>query len=165
MHTIKLVIAAILSLSRTAFAEDKHPVIYLQPNTTQVFTELYQAYGLLSPPERTFFENALYMDQSTIPSILPMQPSNQAILEHADQVLSEYHRRVGDFELYIDPTKPEPFFYKAVGSKHLLVALAYAIATSESDKKFVFAEFLDLTKTFLDLPETGKALRQDARKV
>ena len=115
-------------------------VVYFQPNTTQLFTELYQAYGLLNPPAQTFFENALYLDQSIPPSPIPLQPSNQAIFDHASETLSEFHRRVGDLELYIDPSKPKPFFYTAVGSKQLIVALVYAIATSEPNKKFVFAE-------------------------
>jgi len=42
--------------------------------------------------------------------------------------------------LYVDPEKPKPFFYTTSGSKHLIVALVYAIATSAPDKKFVFVE-------------------------
>lgn len=114
--------------------------IYLQPNTTQLFTELYQAYGLLNPPRRTFFEDALYLDQSTPSSILPMQLSNQAIFEHASQTLLDFHKRVNDWELYIDPNKPKPFFFVGSGSKHLIVALVYAIVMSEPNKKFVFVE-------------------------
>ncbi|MCB1113019.1 MAG: aminotransferase class I/II-fold pyridoxal phosphate-dependent enzyme [Chlamydiia bacterium] len=123
-----------------AEVEEAQPVIYLQPNTTQLFTELYQAYGLQSPPKRTFFESALYLDQSTPPSILPLQPSNAVIFDHADQVLSQFHARVKDLELYIDPSKPKPFFYTATGSKHLIVALVFAIVKSEPDTKFAFAE-------------------------
>lgn len=115
-------------------------LIYLQPNTTQLFTELYQAYGLLAPPARTIFENALYLDQSTWSSILPFQPSNQAIFNHASQILSEFHKRVSDLELYIDPNKPKPSFYIASGSKHLIVALVYGIVMSEPNKKFLFVE-------------------------
>lgn len=121
-------------------AEASRSVVYFQPNTTQLFTELYQAYGLLNPPARTFFENALYLDQSIPPSVLPLQPSNQAVFDHASKVLSEFHRSVNDLELYIDPNKPKPFFYTASGSKHLIVALVYAIAMSEPNKKFLFVE-------------------------
>ncbi len=129
-------------------AEDDHkendagkgPFLYLQPNTTQIFTEVYQAYGLLNPLSRTQFENALYLDQSTQPFILPMQPSDIGVFEHASQVLIEYHQRVNDLELYIDPKKPKPFFFTANGSKHLIVALVYAIAMSQPDKKFLFVE-------------------------
>ena len=120
--------------------KDKRPIVYLQPNTTQLFTELYQKHGLLHPPARTFFEEALYLDQSTYPSTLPLQPSNQAIFDHASKVLSQFHRRVNDLELYVDPDKPKPFFYTASGSKHLIVALVYGIVMSEPDKKFLFVE-------------------------
>ena len=121
-------------------AAAQRSVIYFQPNTTQLFTELYQAYGLLNPPARTFFENALYLDQSIPPSVLPLQPSNQAIFDHAGKVLSEFHRSVNDLELYIDPNKPKPFFYTASGSKQLIVALVYSIVMSEPNKKFLFVE-------------------------
>ncbi|WP_068468881.1 aminotransferase class I/II-fold pyridoxal phosphate-dependent enzyme [Candidatus Protochlamydia phocaeensis] len=120
--------------------QNKKDVIFLQPNTTQLFTELYQAYGLLHPPSRTFFEDALYLDQSTPTTILPLQFSNQVIFDHASAVLSQFHKRVNDLELYIDPHKQKPVFYTAAGSKHLIVALVYAIAMSEPNKKFVFVE-------------------------
>ena len=112
-----LQIAVMMILFQCSFmnaeTEKTRQVVYLQPNTTQLFTELYQAYGLQSPPKRTFFESALYLDQSTQPSIVPLQPSNVAIFDHANQVLSQFHRRVNDLELYIDPNKPKPFFYTA----------------------------------------------------
>jgi len=130
-------------INAEAKVESARQVVYLQPNTTQLFTELYQAYGLLNTPHRTFFEDALYLDQSAQsaqPSIVPLQPSNEAVFDHANQVLSQFHQRVNDVELYIDPNKPKPFFYTASGSKHLIVALVYAIAESEPDKKFVFVE-------------------------
>jgi len=127
-------------LFQCTLARAEEAILYLQPNTTQLFTELYQAYGLLNPPARTFFENALYLDQSTLPSILPLQPSNQAIFDHASRVLSNFHKRVNDLELYIDPKQPKPFFYTAAGSKHLIVALVFGIAMSEPDKKFLFVQ-------------------------
>ncbi len=126
-----------LLLCSTAMADDK---IFFQPNTTQIFTELYQAHGLLDPPSRTFFEEALYLDQSVPPGLIPLQPSNEVIFGHADDVLSNFHRNVKDLELYVDPSKPKPFFYTASGSKHLIVALVFAIAMSEPNKKFLFVE-------------------------
>ncbi len=136
----------IFLLARSIQAEDasdngKAPaIIYLQPNTTQLFTELYQAYGLLHPPEKTVFEEALYLDQSNLTTIVPLQLSNREIFKQASDILSAFHRRSGDLELYIDPAKPEPFFYTACGSKHLIVALVYAIAMSEPSRKFLFVE-------------------------
>lgn len=121
-------------------AETARNKIFFQPNTTQIFTELYQAHGLLDPPARTFFEEALYLDQSIPPGVVPLQPSNEVIFNHADEVLSEFHRNVKDLELYVDPNMPKPFFYTASGSKHLIVALVYAMAMSEPNKKFLFVE-------------------------
>ncbi|MBA3816281.1 MAG: aminotransferase class I/II-fold pyridoxal phosphate-dependent enzyme [Parachlamydiaceae bacterium] len=149
MYAVKILLIAyylLFSFEQIQSVEDEpksshnFPIIYLQPNTTQLFTELYQAYGLLKPQEKTFFENALYLDQSTPPSILPFQPSNQNIFDHASQVLMEFHKRVNDLELYIDPNKPKPLFYIGSGSKHLIVALVYGIVMSEPNKKFVFVE-------------------------
>ena len=115
-------------------------LLYFQPNTTPLFSELYQSYGLDPLKQRTFFDEAIYLDQSTPGTILPLQPSNERVFGHADQVLSSFHRKVGDLELYIDPLQPKPFFYTAAGSKHLIVALVYAIVTSQPDKKFLFVE-------------------------
>lgn len=120
--------------------EENRPRIYLQPNTTQIFTELYKEYGLQNPIKRTFFEDALYLDQSTPPTKIPLQPANEAIFEHASEVLKYFHERMHDFELYVDPQAAKPFFYTAVGSKHLIVALVYGIVMSQPDKKFLFVE-------------------------
>ena len=136
----RVIIAAYLLFCSILVGTETRPIVYLQPNTTQVFTEIYQSYGLLKPPARTFFESALYLDQSTQPAIIPLQLSNTAIFDHASETLINYHSRVGDLELYIDPKKPKPFFYTAAGSKHLIVALVYAIVTLEPNKKFLFVE-------------------------
>lgn len=119
---------------------DDFPLLYFQPNTTPLFTELYEVYGIQKLPAKTIFDDAIYLDQSTPVTILPMQPSNQEVFGEANDVLSAFHKKVGDFELYVDPQKPKPFFYTASGSKHLIVALVYAIAMSEPHKKFVFVE-------------------------
>lgn len=116
------------------------PLIYFQPNTTSLFTELYEAYGLKHLPEKTFFEDAIYLDQSAPSSILPLQPSNQIVFGHASDVLKAFHKKVGDLELYVDPHYTRSFFYTASGSKHLIVALVYAIVMSAPHKKFVFVE-------------------------
>lgn len=140
MKSIIIFFFSLVLFGKEPLAADKPPTIYLQPNTTQLFTELYQAYNLLMPIQRTFFEEALYLDQSIPPTFIPLQLSNQAIFDHASEVLSQFHRQVNDLELYIDPDKPKPFFYTALGSKQLIVALVYAIVTSEPNKKFLFVE-------------------------
>lgn len=119
---------------------NERPTLFLQPNITVLFTELYKAYGLQHVPKKTVFEDAIYLDQSTPSTILPLQPSNEYVFGHADKVLTAFHKKIGDYELYVDPQKPKPFFYTAAGSKHLIVALVYAIVSSAPDKKFVFVE-------------------------
>jgi aspartate/methionine/tyrosine aminotransferase len=116
------------------------PLLYFQPNITPLFTELYEDYSLQHPPSKTLFDEAIYLDQSTPVSILPLQPSNQAVFKHTSDVLTAFHKKVGDFELYVDPNKPSPLFYTASGSKQLIVALVYAIVMSEPNKKFLFVE-------------------------
>lgn len=123
-----------------AACEEKSSTLYMQPNITLLFTELYDAHGLKNPPKRTSFEEAIYLDQSTPVTIFPLQPSNQTVFGHSSDVLTAFHKKVGDFELYVDPQKPQPFFYTASGSKHLIVALVYAIVSSAPDKKFLFVE-------------------------
>lgn len=139
---MKILLAWILlpCASLSAGGELNRPIIYLQANTTELFTELYEKHGLLNPAAGTSFENALYLDQSPWPSLLPFQPSIQAVLDPADQVLTEFHRRVGDLELYIDPKGPKPLFYVASGSKQLIAALVYGIVMSEPKQKFLFVE-------------------------
>lgn len=120
--------------------EKKYPPIFFQPNTTQIFSELYQSHGLMPLKKRVSFERALYLDQSVPPNPLPLQPSNTSVFDKANQILTEFHQKIGDLELYVDPNNPPPFFYTTAGSKQLIVALVYAIAIAEPNKKFVFAE-------------------------
>lgn len=119
---------------------DEKPLLYFQPNTTPLFTELYEVYGLKPLPQTTFFDEAIYLDQDTPHTILPLQPANRVVFDHANEILSTFHKKMGDFELYVDPSKPPPFFYTAAGSKHLIVALVYAICVSSPEKKFLFVE-------------------------
>lgn len=134
------VITLCISAQEKAPTNNKSLTLFLQPNITPLFTELYEVYGLSDLPKKTFFEDAIYLDQSTPVSILPMQPSNQFVFDHASDTLTAFHKKIGDFELYVDPEKPKPFFYTASGSKHLIAALVYAIVTSAPGKKFVFVE-------------------------
>lgn len=130
-----------LFLSLNAQEENKKDTpIFFQPNTTQIFSELYEAHKLMPLEKRVSFEKALYLDQSVPPGPLPLQPSNIEVFDKANQVLTEFHKKIGDLELYVDPLKPKPFFYTATGSKQLIVALVYAIAMTEPHKKFVIAE-------------------------
>lgn len=116
------------------------PIIFLRPNTTQIFSELYEKYGLLDNPPVNVFESAVYLDQTGQPPILPLQASNQAIFKHAESVLRKFHESQNNLELFLSPEESNPFFYTSNGSIQTIFALVYAIATSEPDKNFLFVE-------------------------
>lgn len=137
---MKILLTLIFFLTSFVHAEEKQNILYLQPNITPLFTEVYMKNGLDNLPKTTFFEDAIYLDQSTPYTILPLQPSNQYVFGEASDVLSAFHKKMGDYELYVDPQKPKPFFYTASGSKHLIVALVYGIVNSQPEKKFLFVQ-------------------------
>jgi aspartate/methionine/tyrosine aminotransferase len=128
------------SLNLNAQEQEKYPPIFFQPNTTQIFSELYHSHELMPLKKRVSFERALYLDQSVPPGPFPLQPSNIAVFDKANEILTKFHQKIGDLELYIDFNKPPPFFYTTAGSKQLIVALVYAIAMTEPNKKFLFVE-------------------------
>lgn len=115
-------------------------ILYLRPNTTQLFTELYRHYGLLHNPELTVIERAPYLDQVGAPEPFPMQPADRAIFDHAEAILKEFHIRSGNLELFLEPGDSETFFYPATGSVQIIYALVYAIATTFPDQQFLFVE-------------------------
>ena len=115
-------------------------VLYLRPNTTQLFTELYQRYGLLNNPALTVIEQAPYLDQVGAPAPFPMQPANTAIFNHAETILKKFHTRSGNLDLFLEPGNTETFFYTASGSAQIIYALVYAIGTTFPDQQFLFVE-------------------------
>lgn len=60
------------------FAHAADPLIYLRPNETPMFTELYQRYGLLNPPAIHVFDSSVYLGQPGENSLLI--PSSVAFL-------------------------------------------------------------------------------------
>lgn len=116
------------------------PIIFLRPNTTQLFTELYQNYGLIDNPAVNVFEDAFYLDQTGQPPILPLQLSNQTIYSHAERVLRSFHENQKNLELFLASKEKNSFFYTTNGSIQIIFALVHAIAMSEPDKKFLFVE-------------------------
>ena len=46
-----------------ASANAYEPLIYMRPNETPMFTELYQRYGLLNPPALHVYDSAVYLGQ------------------------------------------------------------------------------------------------------
>jgi aspartate/methionine/tyrosine aminotransferase len=114
--------------------------LYLRPNTTQLFTELYRRYGLLHNRELTVIEQAPYLDQVGAPAPFPLQPADRAILNHAESILKKFHKKSGNLELFLEPGNHETFFYTTSGSIQIIYALVYAIATTFPDRKFLFVE-------------------------
>ncbi len=114
-------------------------ILYLRPNTTQLFTELYRSYGLLHNPELTVIERAPYLDQVGAPQPFPMQPADRAIFNHAEAILKRFHERSGNLELFLEPGA-DTFFYTASGSIQVIYALVYTLATTFPDRQFLFVE-------------------------
>lgn len=113
-------------------------LVYLRPNETPMFTELYQRYGLLNPPALHVYDSSVYLGQPGEKSLLI--PSSEAFFNDVDQTLRAYHKRIGNQELFIDPNETQYTFCPSNGSLQIIFALVYAIATSEPDKHFVFVE-------------------------
>lgn len=115
-------------------------ILYLRPNTTQLFTELYKHYGLLNNPLLNVMERAPYLDQIGAPTPFPLQPADQAILNHAESLLKKFHTQSGNLDLFLEPGNKETFFYTANGSIQIIYALVYAISTAFPNQKFLFVE-------------------------
>lgn len=113
-------------------------LVYLRPNETPMFTELYQRYGLLNPPALHVYDSSVYLGQPGEKSLLI--PSSDAFFNDVDQTLRAYHARIGNQELFLDPNENQYTFCPSNGSLQIIFALVYAIATSEPDKHFLFVE-------------------------
>lgn len=127
----------ILFASATSMASNE-PMVYMRPNETPMFTELYQRYGLLNPPALHVYDSSVYIGQPGEKGLL--MPSSEAFFKDIDQTLRAYHNRVGNLELFLDPHEANPVFSPSNGSLQTIFALVYAIAMTEPDKKFLFVE-------------------------
>lgn len=114
------------------------PLVYLRPNETPMFTELYQRYGLLNPPAIHVYDSSVYLGQPGEKSLLI--PSSEAFFNDVDQTLQAYHSRVGNKGLFLDPHETKYVFCPSNGSLQIIFALVYAIAMSEPQKHFLFVE-------------------------
>lgn len=119
-----------------AFAAD--PLIYMRPNETPMFTELYQRYGLLNPPALHVYDSSIYLGQPGEKGLLI--PSNEVFFHDVEQALRAYHSRLGNQELFLDPAEKKYVFSPSNGSLQIIFALVYAVATTEPQKKFVIVE-------------------------
>ncbi|MCE0722578.1 aminotransferase class I/II-fold pyridoxal phosphate-dependent enzyme [Legionella resiliens] len=122
----------------TASANASDPLIYMRPNETPLFTELYQRYGLLNPPAVHVFDSSVYLGQPGEKSLLI--PSSVAFFNEVEQTLRAYHERIGNKELFLDPRETQYAFCPSNGSLQIIFALVYAIAATEPQKHFLFVE-------------------------
>ncbi|STX50435.1 Allinase [Legionella busanensis] len=115
------------------------PLIYMRPNETPMFTELYQRYGLLNPPGLHVFESGVYIGQPGEKGPLVI-PSSVAFFKDIAQTLRDYHTRLGNLELFLDPNENKSVFSPSNGSLQIIFGLVYAIAMTEPQKHFLFVE-------------------------
>ncbi len=107
-------------------SEDELKIVNLTTNISQIFTELYERYGILTNPPINVFENSLYLEN--------LQASS--IKQRMSDALIEYYTHEGTLDLYINPSislEDQPFV-AGCGSTQLYKGLVYAIATSFPEK-------------------------------
>lgn len=114
------------------------PLVYLRPNETPMFTELYQRYGLLNPPAVHVYDSSVYLGQPGEEGLLIN--SSQAFFNDVDQALQAYHARINNKGLFINPQEQKNIFCPSNGSLQMIFALVYAITASEPQKNFLFVE-------------------------
>ena len=114
------------------------PLIYMRPNETPMFTELYQRYGLLNPPALHVYDSSIYLGQPGKRDLVI--PSSEVFFNDVDKSLRAYHTRLGNQELFLDPRETKPIFCPSNGSLQTIFALVYAIASTEPQKNFLFVE-------------------------
>ncbi len=107
-------------------------IVNLTTNVAQIFTELYERYGILSNPPINVFENSLYLENLQADSIK----------QRMSDALMSYHKDEGTLDLYIDPSVPleDQVFTAGNGSTQLYKGLVYAMATSFPDRDFLFTQ-------------------------
>jgi len=107
-------------------------VLDLTTNVSQIFTELYQRYDILTNPDLDVFEDSLYLEGLQSSSIKSRMNSS----------LLEYHKSEGTLELYVDPSKDskDHTFVAGCGSTQLYKGLVYAIVTTYPKRKFLFVQ-------------------------
>lgn len=130
------VVLFLLGTRSTAAAFE--PLVYLRPNETPMFTELYQRYGLLNPPALHVYDSSVYIGQPGEDTLLIH--SSETYFNDVDQSLRSYHARINNQELFINPHETKYIFSPTNGSLQIIFGLVYAIVTSEPEKKFLFVE-------------------------
>ena len=137
-NVAKFSCAILLLLTLAMASNTPEPLIYLRPNETPMFTELYQRYGLLNPPTLHVYDTSIYLGQPGEKGLLI--PSSDAFFSDVEQTLRLYQTRIGSQDLFLDPSKKDYVFCPSNGSLQIIFALVYAIASSEPKKQFLFVE-------------------------
>ena len=88
---------ALSSLYSLALLAASLPLVYLRPNETPMFTELYRYYGLLNPPALHVYDSSIYLGQPGEKGLLI--PSSEAFFNDVEQSLRTYHKRLGTLEI------------------------------------------------------------------
>lgn len=132
-----LTVALFLWILPAISAHADLPLVYMRPNETPMFTELYQRYGLLNPPQVHVYDSSLYLGQPGENTLLI--PSSEAYFNDVDKTLQAYHTRIGSLGLFLDPSK-KYIFTPSNGSLQIIFGLVYAIVSSEPEKQFLFVE-------------------------
>lgn len=135
---LKLYMAILLLFILAAAPNTPEPLIYLRPNETPLFTELYQRYGLLNPPALHVYDSSIYLGQPGEKGLLI--PSSEAFFSDVEQTIRAYQTRIGIQELFLDSKEKDYVFCPSNGSLQTIFALVYAIANSDPTKKFLFVE-------------------------
>jgi aspartate/methionine/tyrosine aminotransferase len=136
---MKLLYLFVLLMAATVVnAKPYEPLIYMRPNETPMFTELYQRYGLLVPPAVHVYDSSIYIGQPGENKLLT--PSSVAFFKDVEETLRAYHTRIGNIGLFRDLQETKYVFCPSNGSLQIIFALVYAIAQSEPQKHFLFVE-------------------------
>lgn len=128
---------AILSLAAQG-PNSLEPLLYLRPNETPLFSELYMRYGLLDPPPLHVYDTSIYLGQPGEKGLLI--PSSEAFFNNVEHTLRAYQKRIGNLELFLDPSKSDYIFCPSNGSLQIIFGLVYAMANSQPDKQLLFVE-------------------------
>lgn len=110
----------------------KSKIIDLTTNVSQIYTEIYRFYSIISNPVVNVFEKSLYFENI----------QSSSIKTRMNNELIKFHKKEGTLDLYINPDKElkDQAFTVGCGSTHLYKGLIYAIGTTFPDRKFLIVQ-------------------------
>ena len=116
-------------------------LVYATFNVGNIYTEIYDRYGLLNNPRINTINTGMYTDIIS-PTFLPLSPQAQDILNQGEAILKDYHRHIGNLDLYLNPAlAPEnTMFYCGAGSTQIIDGIFFALGTDGNDYLIVTKE-------------------------